>query len=71
MFVVAKINFFDNELTQELFDFEGDLYEAYLRHYIWDFSPELETLSELDSIEEITQRYFDADMMINILEVPG
>jgi hypothetical protein len=69
MFVVAKINFFDNELTQELFDFEGSLYEAYIRHYMWDFGkmPSI----ELASIEEIQQRYFDADMMINILEMPA
>lgn len=70
MFVVAKMNFFDNELVQELFDFEGSLYEAYLRHYIWDFSPELETLQELTSIEMIKNYYFDGDMMINILEMP-
>lgn len=71
MFVVAKMNFFDSELTQELFEFEGGLYEAYLCHYIWDFSPELETLQELDTIEMIKNYYFDADMMINILEMPG
>ena len=72
MFVVAKINFFDNELTQELFDFEGSLYEAYIRYYIWDFSAEFdfETLAELNSIEEIKQSYLDADMMINILQMP-
>lgn len=69
MFVVAKINFFDNELTQELFDFEGSLYEAYIRHYMWDFG-NIASI-ELSSIEEIKQRYFDCDMMINILEMPG
>lgn len=68
MFVVAKMNFFDNELTQELFDFDGSLYEAYIRHYIWDFR-EFGSI-ELNSIEEIKQRYFDADMTINILELP-
>lgn len=68
MFVVAKMNFFDNELTQELFDFDGSLYEAYIRHYIWDFR-ELGSI-ELNSIEEIKQRYFDADMTINILQMP-
>lgn len=76
MFVVAKINFFDNELTQELFDFEGSLYEAYFRHYIWDFySTGMDPFSDpsiaINTVEEIQQRYFDADMMINILEVPG
>ena len=71
MFVVAKMNFFNNELVQELFEFEGSLYEAYLRHYIWDFSPDLKTLQELTSIEMIKNYYFDADMMINILEMPG
>lgn len=68
MFVVAKMNFFDNELTQELFDFDGSLYEAYIRHYIWDFREPGSI--ELNSIEEIKQRYFDADMTINILQMP-
>jgi hypothetical protein len=69
MFVVAKMNFFDNDLTQELFDFDGSLYEAYIRHYMWDFK-EIASM-ELASIEEIQQRYFDCDMMINILEMPA
>lgn len=69
MFVVAKMDFFDNELVQELFDFDGNLYEAYLRHYIWDFSPALEDLSDLDTIDQIKTYYFDADRVINILEL--
>jgi len=71
LFVVAKMNFFDNELVQELFNFEGSLYEAYLRHCIWDFTIDPEDLAELNSIEDIKQFYFNGDMMINILEMPG
>lgn len=69
MFVVAKMDFFNNDLVQELFDFDGSLYEAYLRQYIWDFSPTLEALSEIDSIDQIKNYYFDADRVINIMEL--
>lgn len=61
-FVVAKINFFDNNLTQHIVE-RNSLEEAYFHEAnnddIW--CPELLT------IDDIKQEYFNVDMMINII----
>lgn len=68
MFVVAKMNFFDNELTQELKGYPSlgmaYVYEAtYVDKVLDKEDPEFIT------IDYIKQLYFDCDMMINILEL--
>ena len=69
MFVVAKINFFDNELTQEIKDYTS-LGAAYVYEATY-IDNVIDADEGIDGIEYIKQRYFDANMMINILEVPG
>lgn len=69
MFVVAKINFYDNELTQEIKDYPS-LYVAYINEAIY-IDKVLEDEDQGLPIEDIKQAYFNCDMMINILEVPG
>lgn len=65
-FVVAKINFFDNVLTQEVKEY-SDLDTAY--------ASEMRNDGILDGneffvdIDEAKQRYFDCDQMISILEI--
>lgn len=66
-YVVAKINFFDNHLTQEIKE-HPSLAKAYLCEAI-EVDNVIDTDEDITDIEEIKQRYFDADMMINILEL--
>ncbi len=65
-FVVAKINFFDNDLNQRIKEYEdlATAYETELKNdeLLWDD----ETFS---TVEEAKQRYFDTDMMISIVEI--
>ena len=68
MFVVAKINFIDNVLTQE-----RKRYPSLQYAYMYEAMHIDNVVDENDGplfIEEIKQRYFDCDMTINILEVP-
>lgn len=68
MFVVAKINFYDNELTQEVKSYPtlgmAYVYEATYVDNVIDIE------EDITGIDYIKQRYFDCDMMINILELP-
>ena len=69
MFVIAKINFFDNVLTQEIKDYPSlSMAYVYEATYIDNV---INAYEDIGGIECIKQRYFDCDMMINILEVPG
>lgn len=69
MFVVAKINFFDNVLVQFVENYPS-LYVAYINQATY-VDEVVDDDEQGISIEDIKQRYFDCDMMINILEVPG
>ena len=68
-FVVAKINFYDNDLTQVVKDYPSlgmaYVYEAQYIDCVLDEEDDGQDIS----IEDIKQRYFDTDMMINIIEV--
>lgn len=66
-FVVAKINFMDNELNQSIIDFEGSLLECYINQAEND-GIILEN-EEASSINEIKQCYFNCDSMISIIEL--
>lgn len=68
MFVVAKINFCDNELTQEIKDYPSlSMAYVYEATYVDNV---IDADEGIGGIEYIKQRYFDCDMMINILQVP-
>jgi hypothetical protein len=69
MFIVAKFNFFDNVLTQEVKDYPS-LYVAYINEALY-IDQIVDDEEQGMPIDEIKQRYFDCDMMINILEVRG
>lgn len=67
VFVVAKMNFFDNNLEQFIYNSNASLLEIYSSEHFIDFG---DTLAELSTIEDYKQAYFDADMLINIIQVP-
>lgn len=67
MFVVAKINYYDNILTQEIKDYPS-LGAAYIYEATY-IDNVIDADEGIDGIEYIKQRYFDCDMMINIIEI--
>lgn len=66
--VVAKIDFFHNELTQELFELDGTIDEAYVAQATADFGNAIAE-AELETVDEIQQFYFDCDCAINIIKI--
>ena len=68
MFILAKINFYDNILSQRVV-YDDSLDSAY-RYEALFVDNVIDEQDRHMSIEDIKQRYFDCDMMINILEVP-
>ena len=72
MFAIAKFNNFDNQINISFEKYEY-LYDAYVQQYIQDeFDLTLIDLEkdEFEIIEDIKQEYFNADMMIEIKEIP-
>lgn len=64
-YVIAEINFYDNELTQRIVDSElnlEELYNATLSHAIG-------VPTEGLSIEKVKMDFFNMDAMISIIEV--
>lgn len=66
IFIVAKVNLFDNEISQYIVE-ASSLEEVYFNECkndnIWS--------DELISIEDIKQEYFNTDMLINIIQLLG
>jgi hypothetical protein len=65
MYCVAKINFFDNKITQTIIDFNGSLLEA----YVAQAKEEFVEIEDFSTIEEVKQFYFDCDCQINIIKI--
>lgn len=64
MFVIAKVNFFDNDLRQTFKE-----YPSLLEAYQGEARKDLVAISPEDGIEEIKEAYFRVDMLINIVRV--
>jgi len=70
VYCVAKINFYDNILTQYLINSQASLLQVYLAEAFKDFGDTFyDEAKSFTSENEFKQFYFDSDMMINILPV--
>lgn len=70
MYCIAKLNYFDNELTQRLLDTDAPLLKVYLAEAFLDFGDTFyDEATRFTTEEEFKRFYFDCDMAISIIKI--